>query len=236
MTYIPSIPKLNELPALQRSDLLHFIRTAMAYHSNKIEGTTLNYEETKQLLEHGLTASNKPLSDHLVVLGFADAFDEVIYQAASPQPITSNLIKDFHTLLFRKALIVTPDKVEKPVGAYRRDERYITGLDKALASPLQINERLEALCASPEVKTLEDIAKFHIEFELIHPFADGNGRIGRLIMLYQFILNDLTPPLIKEEHRATYLQSLGNPQHLAMFLKEAQLMCLSLCKGEGKLT
>lgn len=216
------IPKLSDLSTPDRRELFSFLRVAITHHSNKMESTTLNYGETKRLLELGETAPNKPLSDQLVILGFADAFDEVVYQATSQKPITSTFIKDIHALLFRKALIVTPDKVEKTVGAYRRDERYITGLDKPLSSPLQISNHLENLLFSSKVETIEDIAKFHIDFELIHPFADGNGRVGRLIMIYQTIQNDLIPPLIQDEHRGNYLQSLHDSHNHAEFLKEAQ--------------
>lgn len=216
------IPKLTELSTVDRRELFSYLRVAITHHSNRMEGTTLDYGETKRLLELGETAPNKPLSDHLVILGFADAFDEVVYQATSHQPITSSLIKDLHALLFRKALAVAPDKVEKPIGAYRRDERRITGLDKSLSPPLQISNHLENLLFSSKVETLEDIARFHINFELIHPFADGNGRVGRLIMTYQSIQNDLIPPLIQNEHRKEYLNSLRNVGNHTEFLYKAQ--------------
>ena len=216
------IPKLTQLSAVERRELFNYLRIAITHHSNRMEGTTLDYGETKRLLELGETAPNKTLSDHLVILGFADAFDEVVYQASSHQPITSSLIKDPHALLFRKAMAVAPDKVEKPIGAYRRDERRITGLDKSLSPPHQISNHLENLLFSSKVETLEDIAKFHIDFELIHPFADGNGRVGRLIMTYQSIQNDLIPPLIQNEHRQEYLASLLNVDDHTEFLYKAQ--------------
>ena len=65
---------------------------------------------------------------------------------------------------------------------------------------------------------LNDIAGFHIAFELIHPFADGNGRVGRLLMTYQAIKNNYIPPLILNDNRLDYLESLGDKDKLEMFL------------------
>ncbi|SFV59232.1 Fic family protein [hydrothermal vent metagenome] len=68
---------------------------------------------------------------------------------------------------------------------------------------------------------LEDIAEFHILFEKIHPFADGNGRVGRLLMAYQAIQNNIVPPLIKNESRDEYLKTINNKDDLHKFLKES---------------
>lgn len=68
---------------------------------------------------------------------------------------------------------------------------------------------------------LEDIAAFHIEFEKIHPFSDGNGRVGRLLITYQTIKNNYIPPLILNEHRKEYLNSLNNSKTFTSFLEKA---------------
>jgi Fic family protein len=69
--------------------------------------------------------------------------------------------------------------------------------------------------------TLADIAEFHIKFELIHPFADGNGRIGRLLMAHQAIANDFIPPLIENDHRREYLDALADAVELEKFLEKS---------------
>ena len=217
-----NLPKLSKLSASERRELFAYLRTAITHHSNAMEGVSLTYGETKRLLEEGITAPSKPLSDHLVTLGFANAFDEVVLESYAKQPLTSNFIKDLHATLFKAALAVCPDKISKPVGAYRTDERYITGLATALASPKQIANQLENLLFTNQPTDLEAIAAFHIDFELIHPFADGNGRVGRLIITYQSIQNDLIPPLIENEHRQDYLLSLDNPKSLEKFLSSGK--------------
>ena len=217
-----NLPKLSKLSASERRELFAYLRTAITHHSNAMEGVSLTYGETKRLLEDGITAPSKPLSDHLVTLGFANAFDEVVLESYAKQPLTSSFIKDIHATLFKAALAVCPDKIDKPVGAYRTDERRISGLSTALASPKQIANQLENLLYTNQPVDLEGIAKFHIDFELIHPFADGNGRVGRLIITYQSIQNDLIPPLIENEHRQDYLSSLNEPKNLEKFLLSAQ--------------
>jgi Fic family protein len=69
--------------------------------------------------------------------------------------------------------------------------------------------------------TLADIAKFHIRFELIHPFIDGNGRTGRLLMAHQAIANDFIPPLIENDHRREYLDALADAVELETFLEKS---------------
>ncbi|PMC18232.1 Fic family protein [Oligella urethralis] len=217
-----TLPKLSELTSSERRELFAYLRTAITHHSNAMEGVSLTYGETKRLLEEGFTAPNKPLSDHLIILGFANAFDEVVLESYARQPLTTSFIKDLHATLFKTALAACPDKIDKPVGAYRTDERYIVGLSAPLASPRQISNQLENLLYVNQPKSMQDIAKFHIDFELIHPFADGNGRVGRLLITYQSIQNDLIPPLIENEHRKDYLNAISDPAALTDFLYEAQ--------------
>jgi len=70
---IQEIPKLSELSIIQRNNIFSALRVKITHHSNRMEGNTLDYGETKKLLEEGITAHNKPFSDHLVIIGFADA-------------------------------------------------------------------------------------------------------------------------------------------------------------------
>jgi len=117
--------------------------------------------------------------------------------------IDSSFIKDIHAIMFEDALHVAPQFVSKPIGAYRLDERYIKGVDIKLSAPNKISNDIENLLYrfNSNNMSLEDIAEFHILFERVHPFADGNGRVGRLIMAFQAIQNNIVPPLIENEHR-----------------------------------
>lgn len=208
--------KLSELSLLEREELFKTLRVSITHHSNALEGTTLNYGETKTLLESGKTADNKPIDEQLIILGFAQAYDVVIREANDKNTtLNSAFIKDLHYLLFTNAQKVATHLVRKPIGAYRNSEVKIAGYDIELSLPHLISQEIENLLFRFPSNALElpQIAEFHAEFEKIHPFSDGNGRIGRLLMSFQCIQNDCVPPLIRYEDREQYLDCLNGLQN-----------------------
>lgn len=216
--------KLNELTLKQREELFRQLRISITHHSNAMEGTTLSFGETKELLELGHTAGHKPLGEQLVILGFAKAYDVIIREASNKENIIdSSFIKDIHAIMFEDALKVASQYVSKPVGAYILDERYIKGVSIKLSSPHMISNDIENLLFKIKSNdmSLLDIADFHIQFERIHPFADGNGRVGRLLMAYQAIQNNIVPPLIENEHRDEYLKTINDKDALYEFLEKS---------------
>jgi len=226
--------ELNKLTLKQREKLFRELRISITHHSNAIEGTTLSYGETKELLELGHTAGHKPLGEQLVILGFAKAYDVIIREATNPNNIIdSSFIKDIHAIMFEDALKIAPEFVSKPIGAYRLDERYIKGIDIKLSEPNKISNDIENLFYrfKSNDMNLKDIAEFHILFERVHPFADGNGRVGRLLMAYQAIQNNIVPPLIKNESRDEYLKAINNKDDLLEFLEESIKKSLELIRG-----
>jgi len=212
--------KLSDLTTIQKNDLFNTLRVSITHHSSAIEGISLTFGETKRLLEFGMTAKSKPLHEQLVVIGFASAFDFIIREASNTgSSLNAELVKDVHAILFDKALSVSPERVERPIGSWRQDDRYIKGIDINLSSPKNIDQDLNNLLYRYDRElNLNDIADFHIAFELIHPFADGNGRVGRLLMTYQAIKNNYIPPLILNDNRLDYLESLGDKDKLEIFL------------------
>jgi Fic family protein len=225
------VRNLSKLSLKQREGLFRQLRVSITHHSNAIEGTTLSFGETRELLELGHTAGHKPLGEQLVILGFAKAYDVVVREATNPNTIIdSSFVKDLHAILFEDALQVASDYVSKPIGAYRLDERYIKGVEIELASPSRIAGEMENLLYrfKSNAMSLRDMAEFHILFERIHPFADGNGRIGRLLMAYQAIQNDIIPPLIENESRDQYLQALNSTDDLSTFLETSITKSLEL--------
>lgn len=212
--------KLSDLTTIQKNDLFNTLRVSITHHSSAIEGISLTFGETKRLLEFGMTAKSKPLHEQLVVIGFASAFDFIIREASNSSSIlNADLVKDVHAILFDKALSISPERVERPIGSWRKDDRYIKGIDINLSSPDNIDQELNNLLyIYNKDLNLNEIADFHIAFELIHPFADGNGRVGRLLMTYQAIKNNYIPPLILNDNRLDYLESLGDKDKLEKFL------------------
>jgi len=226
--------KLNTLTIKQREELFRQLRISITHHSNAMEGTTLSFGETKELLEHGNTAGDKPLHEQLVILGFAKAYDVIVREATNPHNIMdSSFIKDIHAIMFEDALKVLPQFISKPIGAYRLDDRYIKGVDIKLSAPNKISNDIENLLYKFDSNhmSLENIAEFHILFEKIHPFADGNGRVGRLIMAFQAIQNNIVPPLIENEHRGEYLTAINDNYELFKFIDESIENSLALIKN-----
>lgn len=229
--------RLSQLSLLQREELFKTLRISITHHSNAIEGITLTYGETKTLLETGKTANNKPLDEQLIVLGFANAYDVIIREANDKNNLlTSSFIKDLHYIIFSHAQKIVPHLIKTPIGAYRVDNAYILGADIELSPPSKIAQNIDNLLYRFPSNTLDlqQIAQFHAIYEQIHPFSDGNGRTGRLLMSFQCIQNDFIPPLIEITHRTQYLQSIylaqkqNNIQPLVDFLKKSQEASLKL--------
>ena len=236
---------LSTLSLIEREKLFKTLRISITHHSNALEGTTLTFGETKTLLEKGQTASNKRLDEQLIILGFADAYDVIIREANDKSKmLDSFFIKDLHYIIFSKALEVTPEFVRKPIGAYRIDNAKINKVDISLSNPSKISQELDNLLfrLKSNNMTLEHIAEFHAEFEKIHPFSDGNGRIGRLVMAFQCIQNDMIPPLIESKYRTEYLDNLYKAQtsndftQLSKFLEFCQNRSLNLIDKNNTLS
>ncbi|PLV75937.1 cell filamentation protein Fic [Streptococcus pneumoniae] len=174
------------------------------YNSNAIEGNTLTLRETDMVLR-GLTIDRKSLKEHLEVIGHKDAFDYVRQLVRENAPISEKIIKDIHYL-------VLADKKEDR-GVYRRVPVRIMGAAHEPVQPYLIVPKMEELLERYE-NSKEDIvtrlARFHIEFESIHPFIDGNGRTGRLLVNLELMKAGYPPIDIKFTDRLKYYESFDH--------------------------
>lgn len=168
------------------------------YNSNAIEGNTLTLRETDLVLR-GLTIDKKPLKDHMEVIGHKEAFDFVCSLVKDKEELNERTIKQIHYL-------VLADKKEDR-GVFRRVPVRIMGAKHEPVQPYLIEPKLEQLLASynnSEEHIIPKLAKFHIEFEGIHPFIDGNGRTGRLLVNLELMKAGYPPIDIKFTDRIAY--------------------------------
>lgn len=168
------------------------------YNSNAIEGNTLTLRETDLVLR-GLTIDKKPLKDHMEAVGHKEAFDYVSELAKENVPISESVIKQIHFL-------VLADKKDDR-GVYRRVPVRIMGAQHEPVQPYLIEPKMEQLLrdfAESSEHIVTKLARFHIEFEGIHPFIDGNGRTGRLLVNLELMKAGYPPIDIKFTDRITY--------------------------------
>lgn len=168
------------------------------YNSNAIEGNTLTLRETDMVLR-GLTIDKKPLKEHMEAVGHKEAFEFVSELVKEKQPLSQSMIKQIHYL-------VLADKQEDR-GVYRRVPVRIMGAKHEPVQPYRIMPGMEQLLeryAHSEEHIIPKLAWFHIEFERIHPFIDGNGRTGRLLVNLELMKAGYPPIDIKFTDRVAY--------------------------------
>lgn len=175
--------------------------TEYTYNSNAIEGNTLTLRETDMVLR-GLTIDQKSLKEHLEVIGHKEAFDYVRQLVSEHVPISEKVIKNIHYL-------VLADKKEDR-GIYRRVPVRIMGAAHEPVQPYLIIPKMKELLEQYK-NSKEDIvtklARFHIEFEGIHPFIDGNGRTGRLLVNLELMKAGYPPIDIKFTDHLKYYEA-----------------------------
>jgi excisionase family DNA binding protein len=161
----------GELERLREEFLIEF-----TYNSNAIEGNSLTLQETALVLQ-GITIDQKPLKDHLEAVGHRDAFEYVQQLVSEKVRLTEHIIREIHSLV----LIDRPDDK----GIYRRIPVTIMGAAHTPPQPYMIPVQMEQMLsnyAKNKRHPIERAAWFHLIFEGIHPFIDGNGRTGRLLI------------------------------------------------------
>ena len=168
------------------------------YNSNAIEGNTLTLRETDLVLR-GLTIDRKPLKDHLEAVGHKEAFDYVRELVKENAPLTERIIKQIHYL------VLADKRADR--GVYRRVPVRIMGAHHDPVQPYLIEPKMQQLLldyAASGDHIVTKLARFHIEFEGIHPFIDGNGRTGRLLVNLELMKAGYPPIDIKFTDRAAY--------------------------------
>lgn len=191
--------------------------------SNGIEGNSLTFQEAKILLEIGIAVGNKPIKDYIEALSHKEAIDEMLYHIEVKAKLSKNIICEFNKALLKGT------KKEIKSGRYR-EVTVVVGDKNITTPPYLIEKEMEELFYWYEninVDFAEKLSKFHAKFEKIHPFIDGNGRTGRLILNLELMKDGYPPVILKRADRKKYydLLELAQAQEedfkpLVEFIKE----------------
>lgn len=184
--------------------LKDYYRIGLTYTSNAIEGNTLSESETKVIIEDGLTIGGKSLREHFEAIGHAKAYDHIY--SLLDRPISEDDVLFLHGLFFQQ--IDTEN-----AGKYRDKNVIITGTDYLPPDYQEVSKLMKKhinnLNSNVQgIHILERAGDLHAEFESIHPFTDGNGRLGRLLLSIVTMKNRYCPVIIPPIRRAEYISAL----------------------------
>lgn len=207
-------PLLNRLRQEKESGLkggiYHRTQIDLTYNSNHIEGNRLTKEQTRYIFETntlGITAENTRIDDILETVNHFRCIDYIIVHAT--EKITEPHVKQLHSIL--KNNTSDSQKSWFAVGDYKRLANEVGG--EETIQPHDVHKLMKTLLAEYNANkhvTFDDILDFHVQFERIHPFQDGNGRVGRLLIFWQCLQSGIVPFIITEELRMFYYRGLQN--------------------------
>ena len=188
--------------------IYHKTQIELTYNSNHMEGSRLTHEQTRYIFETNTIGVENEVLNVDDVIETANHFRcvDVIIDKAKVA-LSEKLIKDLHFIL--KTGTSDARKDWFAVGAYKKLPNEVGGMDTALSE--EVSEKMQALLAkynAKKSKTFEDILDFHVQFERIHPFQDGNGRVGRLIMFKECLKYNIVPFIIEDKLKLFYYRGL----------------------------
>ncbi|MDQ0361557.1 Fic family protein [Breznakia pachnodae] len=205
-----------------KGNLYHVSQVKFAYNSNHIEGSKLSEEQTELIFQTNtvmLDNQNESINvdDVIETRNHFILFDYLIDHA--DDPLTTDLIKEYHRIL----KVNTADSQKKwfMVGDWKRLPNVVGDMETTAPDKvdIEINKLLENYNKLEEV-SFEDIVDFHVKFEKIHPFQDGNGRVGRAIIFKECLKNNIVPFIVLDEQKAFYYRGLKEYSKEKGFLME----------------
>lgn len=191
-----------------KGGIYHRTQIDLTYNSNHIEGSRLTKEQTRYIFETntlGITSETTRIDDIMETVNHFRCIDFIIDHATDK--ITESLIKQLHLIL--KSNTSNSRKEWFAVGDYKRLANEVG--DHETVEPKDVHRHMKALLAQYNALRkveLDDIIDFHVRFERIHPFQDGNGRVGRLILFWQCLQNGIVPFIITEDLRLYYYRGI----------------------------
>lgn len=213
------IAKVKKALTLQKKlnlsgNLYHKTQLEFAYNTNHMEGSTITKDETASIYDTGtiLTSSDKVivLKDATEIKNHFTLFKYMLDTV--DDELTEDMIKKYHFIL-KNGTLTDEEKEWFNVGEYKKFKNFVGDITTSL--PKNVNNDMKNLLKwynKIENKTIEDIIEFHVRFESIHPFQDGNGRVGRMIMFKECLYNDIMPFYIEDRNKDFYIRGLKKYQ------------------------
>ena len=205
--------------------IYHKTQIELTYNSNHIEGSTLTHDQTRYIFETNTIGVEKGAINVDDVIETANHFkcvDYIIDKAM--KPITESMIKELHFILKNGTSDSRKDWFN--VGDYKKLPNEVGG--EETCQPESVKEEMKKLLNNYnaiEQKSFEQILEFHKNFESIHPFQDGNGRVGRLLMFKECLANNIVPFIIDEDHKLFYYRGLKEWESEKGYLTDTCLSC-----------
>jgi Fic family protein len=209
--------------AKMKGGIYHRTQIDLTYNSNHIEGSRLTKEQTRYIFETntlGITTESTRIDDIMETVNHFRCIDYVIDHAT--ERITEAHIKQLHLIL--KTNTSDSRKSWFAVGDYKRLANAVE--EEETAQPEEVHRQMKSLLAdynSQKQVAFDDLLDFHVQFERIHPFQDGNGRVGRLLLFWQCLQTSIVPFIITEDLRLFYYRGIQNWGKINGYLRDTCL-------------
>jgi Fic family protein len=220
----PLLAALREQKASRlKGSIYHRTQIDLTYNSNHIEGSRLTHDQTRYIFETntlGITDETVNVDDVVETVNHFRCIDYIIDHAEDK--LTEDLVKQLHLML--KTGTSDNRKDWFAVGDYKRLPNEVGGLETC--PPKEVHRQIKELLSDYNAikqKSFEDILDFHVRFEQIHPFQDGNGRVGRLLMFKECLANGIVPFIITDDLKMFYYRGLREWGHINGFLTDTCL-------------
>ena len=227
----PLLATLREQKEMKlKGSIYHRTQIDLTYNSNHIEGSRLTHDQTRYIFEtNTIGATDKAINvdDIVETVNHFRCIDYIIDHAEDK--LSENIIKHLHQML--KTGTSDSKKDWFAVGDYKRLPNEVGGMNTC--PPQEVHQQMKALLAEYNAikhKSLNDILDFHVRLEAIHPFQDGNGRVGRLIMFKECLANGVVPFIITDELKMFYYRGLREWGHINGYLTDTCLTAQDMYK------
>ena len=220
-TFIKAL--LSQKSSKLKGNIYHNTQIIFSYNTNRIEGSKLTKDETRYIFETNTTPEkSNNIDDIIETINHFALFDYMLDHY--DEDLSEEMIKKFHEILksgtsdFRKDWFM--------VGEYKTLPNEVSGRDTTHPKEVEIDmKKLLSKYKDKKEKTIYDIIEFHYYFERIHPFQDGNGRVGRIIMFKECLKNEIIPFIIDDNHKLLYYRGFKEYEKDKNYLIDTCLAC-----------